>query len=538
MYYLGDTMVKEKILILFLFLGANYINGMHLMQRDKQKVNMSLMILERAIERKNEILIRIALKEYTNNAIQMEEMISLLVDKGESIVNGDGKTLFSLAIEENILKKINKYDDYQSLVNIRNKEGNALLHMAVREKKEKTVDALLELGAHINVIDQDGVSPLSLAIQNKDFALVKKLLKFKANPNLTNRIGWTPTHMAAYICDEEIFKEIINRGGDINRGICDTPIKPDEWIDVMSKALFKKLFKNQDIYIYPDPTNLTERIQKPNFIDIKILLINFLMHQGLAIEVNDGSEFRLPYEWFDLAETGAALEDIELDQSLIKVFADYLIELKPFEEYVSLNEWYIKLHLGCKLVAQIRAEIRPLLFLALTATKDVVYKELEYSLREWTELVCGNNNHDIFEALKIIVNEKEHFSARSIFSHFADKKSTKALARRIKPISHLKHEQRKSIRELLKNNSHKTLLEKLKAWTPTHFEYCHEIEEAFEKYKEKKLFPEPQKSVQLNQKSHAPIIASGSYSSSALEHMRRKKIQKNYHRERDSSPGT
>ncbi|MBV6621977.1 MAG: ankyrin repeat domain-containing protein [Rivularia sp. (in: Bacteria)] len=124
--------------------------------------------------------------------------------------------------------KIGNYLEQGGDINAKRYNGKTLLHMAAWNNQLKTVELLIINGADVNIKDNYDRTPLHFAAYVAEAAaIINTLIENGAAINLIGR-GGTPLHIAAHHNHNNIAKQLIERGANLEaeyrRGEGETPL--------------------------------------------------------------------------------------------------------------------------------------------------------------------------------------------------------------------------------------------------------------------------------------------------------------------------
>lgn len=100
-----------------------------------------------------------------------------------------GKTGLLYAAENDDLKMLKLFLDYEANIEHKDIEGNNALALAIKHDSETTASYLIELGMDVNVLVNEYLPLLHSAISNENGPLSFKLLKNGADPTIVNIRG-------------------------------------------------------------------------------------------------------------------------------------------------------------------------------------------------------------------------------------------------------------------------------------------------------------------------------------------------------------
>lgn len=159
-------------------------------------------------------------------------ILKLLLEHGADCngVDGNGRPLFFLALNETSLQCAKSLLDHGADITAVDREGKTALHYAV--EKIDVLQFLLDQGLDIESIDNRGQSVLHHAVFHRNFETCEFLLKNRANVNKTDMENVTPLFVAVayYNIPETIVQVLLEYGADVThkargRSILETAVR-------------------------------------------------------------------------------------------------------------------------------------------------------------------------------------------------------------------------------------------------------------------------------------------------------------------------
>jgi ankyrin repeat protein len=128
----------------------------------------------------------------------------------------DGFTALHLASINGNLEVVKSLLDAGASLNLLDDSGRTALHMAVNFANMDVAQLLIERGIDVD-LHKDVDTPLSLAVRNGDPKMVRLLLDAGAmDMSYQSNNGRTLLHDSMYMQNEEIIRDIILRGANVN----------------------------------------------------------------------------------------------------------------------------------------------------------------------------------------------------------------------------------------------------------------------------------------------------------------------------------
>ncbi|KAI9651083.1 hypothetical protein NHQ30_001120 [Ciborinia camelliae] len=146
------------------------------------------------------------------------ELINLLQPVTKDLQKADaaGDTILHIASRRGMLEQVLDLISHELNIDAMNGEGRTPISIATEFNQLNTFQALLDRGANINYNDKRKHTVLSRAISSSNDTMVKALLDKGANPNLDGT-HWPAVYTAAYWGSENLIKDFIQRGFDIEK---------------------------------------------------------------------------------------------------------------------------------------------------------------------------------------------------------------------------------------------------------------------------------------------------------------------------------
>lgn len=147
--------------------------------------------------------------------VDLEEVTDLLWEEGCDInaVDEDGNTALHIAVYIGRLSIIKALLTEKPNLYIKNRRGYTPLALAIDKNRMKTITLLLKAQKHAKKPVKYAL--LHQAVLKRDFLAQKHLILLGYNVNRENAEGITPFHLSAKVGDLEIFKYMLESGGDL-----------------------------------------------------------------------------------------------------------------------------------------------------------------------------------------------------------------------------------------------------------------------------------------------------------------------------------